>query len=223
MTVLPVVEKFVSIDGEGHRAGALACFIRLAGCNLRCSYCDTDYALSTCSGVYTDIKSLVQFVANARCKYVTITGGEPLIHRELLELVRALVMAGGQVNIETNGSLPFSQLQLEGVTITCDYKLPSSGMHEHNNLAAIRALRTCDVLKFVAASCDFADIRRALLALRPGCQVFISPVFGKCRPVEIVSFMQDLRTDPEFDDLIDRIRLQVQLHKIVWDPDAKGV
>lgn len=223
MTTLPVVEKFISIDGEGPRAGALAVFIRLAGCNLRCSYCDTAYALPMEAGVPETIEEIAGYAALSGLRHVTITGGEPLIHAGLIELVHALLRANCEINIETNGSLDFSYLQQRGIVISCDYKLPSSGMLRHNHLAGIRKLRPNDVLKFVASPEDFDEIRRALLELRPSCQVFISPIFGECRPIEIVNFLQELRADSRLRELAGRIRLQVQLHKIVWAPDARGV
>ena len=213
-----VNEIFTSIEGEGIRAGRLCTFIRFTGCNLRCSWCDTRYAFD--EGREMSVSEILGAVpSDARC--ITITGGEPLLQdREALsELTDSLIARGAQVNFETNGSADFTELMRDGTIITADYKLPSSGMSSKMDMRCLSMLRECDVLKFVVADdADLADAERVLKELTPVCHVFISPVFGRMDPKRLVEWLKGYA----FKDKMD-IRIQIQLHKAVWPPDARGV
>lgn len=216
-----VNEIFRSIEGEGIRAGYPAIFIRLFGCNLGCSYCDTKYS---CSGADYVEKSVNEIVAACEqyspVKRVTITGGEPLIHQDIRLLVFELIKLGYEINIETNGSIDISPFtEFDKVIITMDWKSPNSGMNEMMNSRNLDKLRKQDVLKFVVGSpADLFEMERVVNSMGPFlcCQIFVSPVFGKINLVDIANFITKRA------GLVD-CRLQVQLHKIVWDPLTRGV
>lgn len=215
----PVVEIFDSIDGEGITAGCLATFVRLAGCNIRCKYCDTAYALNRSDGKEMTLSEIVEHVRKIGNTHVTLTGGEPLCHNGAKKLIQAFLDDGRRVNIETNGTLDISPYTtLHGTIITMDYKTQSSGMNSMMNLGNILKLRKSDVLKIVCQESDFEDIERMLKRYRPNCEIFLSPIFGAIKPVQLVEFTKYLR-----DMQICNARVQVQLHKIIWNPDAKGV
>jgi 7-carboxy-7-deazaguanine synthase len=157
--------------------------------------------------------------SDSRC--VTVTGGEPLLQDEasLMDLTDSLIARGTEANFETNGSVDFTGFMKEGTIITADYKLPSSGMSAKMDMSALSKLRGCDVLKFVAADdTDLAATEKVLDSLRPVCHVFISPVFGRMDPKRLVEWLKGYA----FKDKMD-IRIQIQLHKAVWPPDARGV
>lgn len=215
----PVVEIFDSIDGEGITAGCLATFIRLAGCNIRCGYCDTSYALKKEEGKEMTLDEIMDRVMAIGNKHVTLTGGEPLWRDHVKTLIEAIIDEGYRVNIETNGTLhiePYTRLY--GVIITMDYKTLSSGMNGQMNLENLRRLRRFDVLKIVCQESDFEDIEQMLKTYRPRCKIFLSPIYGKIKPVKLVDFAKHLR-----DEGIYNVRVQVQLHKIIWSPNEKGV
>lgn len=220
---LVVNEIFVSIDGEGKTAGMLTTFIRLAGCNLRCAWCDTAYALKKEQG---KPMAVAEVVAAVTTRAVTLTGGEPLEQPAAAELVRQLMAKGIAVNVETNGSkdtapllaLPHADTHL---LITLDWKLPASRMESQMHRPSFAALRGQDVLKFVVASS--ADLERAyavLDELQPRSLVYFSPVFGAIEPVELV---EALRRRHEAGHDVSRLRVQLQLHKIIWHSDERGV
>lgn len=213
-----VNEIFTSIEGEGIRAGRLCTFIRFTGCNLRCSWCDTRYAFD--EGREMSVSEILAAVPDgAQC--ITITGGEPLLqdNASLTELTDALIARGAEVNFETNGSVDFTGFMKDGTMITADYKLPSSGMTDRMDMGCLSRLRGCDVLKFVAADDgDLKEAERALAKLNPSCHVFISPVFGRMDPERLVEWLKGYA----FKDKMD-IRIQIQLHKAIWPPDARGV
>lgn len=216
-----IAEKFVSVNGEGRRAGELAAFIRFKGCNLSCGYCDTKWAnLPDTPTESLSAEELLAFVEASGAKNVTITGGEPLLQKELPALAEKIMEAGFRVEIETNGSLPiepYSDLKYRP-TFTMDYKLPSSGMEDKMLERNFGCLEKCDTVKFVAGS--RSDLERAaeLIAehyLTDRCKVYISPVFGELAPAEIVDFMKERR--------LGDVRLQLQIHKFVWPPETRGV
>lgn len=223
MDTLIVNEIFVSIDGEGKTAGMLTTFIRLAGCNLRCAWCDTAYALKPTQGKPMAVENVVSAVTTHA---VTLTGGEPLVQPAAVELARQLMEKGIAVNVETNGSRDTAPLLAlphadELLLITLDWKLPSSRMEEQMFRSSFSALREQDVLKFVVASS--ADLNRAyavLDELHPCSLVYFSPVFGAIEPVELVDA---LRRRHEAGHDVSRLRVQLQLHKIIWHPDERGV
>ena len=212
-----VVETFTSINGEGARAGELAFFIRLRGCNLRCSYCDTAWAQTDSAPARTlsgeELCRLAGGVTN-----VTVTGGEPMLN-DLAPLCKALIARGHRVEIETNGSVALNALcAAVRPSFTMDYKLPSSRMENEMCVENFALLGEDDTVKFVAGSRE--DLKRALeimerYSLRGRCRVYISPVFGTIEPAEIVEFMKD--------NGLNDVRVQLQLHKYIWDPQKRGV
>lgn len=214
-----VVEKFVSINGEGLRSGELAVFIRFANCNLRCSYCDTKY--SFINPIYTEesIDELVKYVKSTGVKNVTLTGGEPLIQNEIKELMIELSNIGNRIEIETNGSINIAPyLNIPNVTFTLDYKLKGSGMEMYMDLKNYDLLRKNDVIKFVVSDYDDLEktkeiIKKYDLINKANC--LISPVWGRIEFEEIVNFLKDNK--------LNDVKMQLQIHKIIWDKDKRGV
>lgn len=216
-----VAEIFQSINGEGQRAGERAAFVRMKGCNLACSYCDTRWANekeAECRNLTAE--GILDELADFHIKNVTITGGEPLLQREIGHLLGALAQEGYRVEIETNGSVPLAAFRKisPAVIFTVDYKLPGSGMEDHMLLENFRDLSPRDTVKFVVS--DWEDLQRAYDICEgeiSGCRgaVFLSPVFGRIAPEEIVAFMTEKHWN--------RARLQLQLHKVIWEPEARGV
>ncbi|MBP8683627.1 MAG: putative 7-carboxy-7-deazaguanine synthase QueE [Trichococcus flocculiformis] len=220
--VLQVVEKFISINGEGRRCGQLATFIRFAGCNLNCGYCDTAWANDrkvafdpmTAEEVYAYIKE-------TQVTNVTLTGGEPLLQQDMGELLELLSQDPElYVEIETNGSVLLSKFSdLENPpSFTMDYKLPSSGMERMMALENFDHLTEKDTVKFVSGSMEDLEKARELInkyKLTEKTSIFISPVFGDIELESIVDFMKD--------NQMNGVNMQVQLHKIIWDPNERGV
>lgn len=226
---MKVVEIFDSIDGEGIRTGQPATFIRLAGCNLRCTYCDTLYALfgekEECKYTEMTIDEIAERV-NPVYKRVTLTGGEPLIARDSDELCARLIGMGCEVNIETNGAVDIADFiqrvpDTDRLFFTIDYKLPSSGMSDKMIWSNFLCLKEYDVIKFVIGSredirvtCDIMAALKKHYKKMP--HVFLGAVYGRLDMQELVDA---ILTEPALCD----VRLQVQLHKIIWSPDERGV
>ena len=220
MSTYRVVERFISINGEAARAGELAVFIRFAGCNLDCGYCDTKWANEP--GVdYQELTEdeLVDYVRRTEVKNVTLTGGEPLIQKDIDKLLLAFALEDDiRVEIETNGAVDLAAFCEERPVFTMDYKLPSSGCEEHMITENMELLEKNDTVKFVSGSQE--DLLKALELIRTydltnRCHVYLSPVFGAIEPVQIVEFMLKHR--------LNSVRLQIQMHKVIWDPDERGV
>ncbi|WP_303788709.1 putative 7-carboxy-7-deazaguanine synthase QueE [Ruminococcus flavefaciens] len=219
--MLPVVEKFISINGEGAHAGELAVFIRFRSCNLSCSYCDTCWAnTENAPAEYESVEELAAWVAETEVRNVTLTGGEPLLQKECGALAELLIKNGCRVEIETNGSISLERLTSAEYRpiFTMDYKLPSSGMEEFMCIDNFRLLGCHDTVKFVSGS--IADLEKAAelidkYRLTQRCHVYISPVFGEIDPADIVEFMEEHR--------MNGVRLQLQLHKFIWEPTRRGV
>ena len=217
MARFQLAESFVSINGEGQKAGELALFLRFTGCNLRCSYCDTMWANEP--GAPFTIRSKQEILGMASAfgvHNITLTGGEPLLQTGIKELIDALCDAGYAVEIETNGAVPLASLADTKASFTMDYKLPSSGMESRMCLENFDFLRETDTLKFVCGSHE--DLEQAKLVIdryQPPCKIYLSPVFGKIDPAEMVDFMKENK--------LNSVRLQLQLHKFIWHPDARGV
>ena len=216
-----VAEKFVSINGEGVCAGELAAFIRFKGCNLNCSYCDTRWANTADAPCVTESAGeLFAWVKDTGIRNVTLTGGEPLLQNNPESLTTLLLKNGNRVEIETNGSVSVEALAVSAFrpVFTMDYKLPGSGMERYMLEENFRFLRSEDTVKFVIGSKD--DLCRAEEVLTKHrllerCHVYFSPVFGRIEPAEMVEFMTEHR--------LNGVRLQLQLHKFIWDPDKRGV
>ena len=221
MTTFRICEIFGSIDGEGLRTGELATFIRLAGCNLRCSYCDTCYSLKITDGEEMTLDKVMARVKEIGYKNITITGGEPLIHRNIAVLINKLCLEGYSVNIETNGAVEiWPYLDYENVILTMDYKSASSGEESKMNLQNLEKLREQDVLKFVVKKSDLEKIEYLLKNYEIKSYVYLSPVFEKIEPAQLVEFLKELHKKGYNTQ---KIRVQVQLHKIIWNPNKRGV
>ncbi len=222
MASYKVVEIFTSINGEGRRAGQLALFVRFQKCNLHCSYCDTRWA-NTDSAAYTELTEdeLYDEIKKSGIRNITLTGGEPLLQPEIDVLLYKLAADDAlSVEIETNGSISiaeFSRLKNPPL-FTLDYKLPGSGMEAYMKAENFAYLKPEDTVKFVAGSRQDLERAREIIAvfqLTEKCSVYISPVYGAIAPAEIVEFMKQYR--------LNGVNLQLQLHKIIWDPQQRGV
>lgn len=212
---LLVTEIFFSIQGESTHAGRPCAFVRLSGCNLRCSWCDTAYAWD--HGTPMEIQEIMDMVLRYRCPLVEITGGEPLLQEQTPELCARLLHEGLTVLVETNGSLNIDLLP-EGVLRILDVKCPSSGQQEKNDPENLKRLRPGDELKFVIANRTDFDFARQVINEHPGlCEknaVCLSPVFGALAPDELARWILDEGLN---------VRLSLQIHKILYDPEARGV
>lgn len=224
-----IAEIYDSIDGEGIFAGKLATFVRVCGCNLRCVYCDTAYAQDADRlSRSMSVDDIVHSVEAMGYKHVTITGGEPLIHAEIFDLVETLSERGYTVNIETNGSIDISDFLMPNVVVTMDYKLDCSGERRKMNEKNLRLLRPADVLKFVTVASDseIENIFDVLDTYRPKANVFLSPVYGRCKLERIVKALKEYSRrakDDEMKLIVGEARIQIQLHKAIWDADRRGV
>ena len=219
--IYPVAERFTSINGEGRKAGELAVFIRFRKCNLNCSYCDTKWAnTDNCPAEMLSAEQIAGYVYGTGVKNVTLTGGEPLLQENLGELIDILMEQGNSVEIETNGSISIEELSKREnrPSFTLDYKLPDSGMERAMELRNYNFLRKKDTVKFVSGS--ISDLETAVkiiekYELLKRCNVYISPVFGKINPADIVEFMKK--------NNLNGVKLQLQLHKFIWNPEERGV
>lgn len=217
-----VVEIFESINGEGKKAGQLALFIRFQKCNLNCSYCDTKWANSDDSP-YTlmNLEELYKKVVESGIKNVTITGGEPLL-QENIEIFLKKLAENPEINveIETNGSINlkrFGEIK-NAPSFTMDYKLPESNMEKFMDLENFKYLKEKDTVKFVVSNIDDLERAREIIekySLVEKCAVYISPVFGKIELSSMVDFMKKYK--------MNGVNMQLQIHKIIWDPETKGV
>ena len=222
MTNYKVVEIFSSINGEGTRAGQLAVFVRMQGCNLNCTYCDTNWANEADAKFHwTSTEEILELLRSMEIKNVTITGGEPLLQEEIGELLEAMAKEENlRVEIETNGSVPlqpFAEIP-NGPSFTMDYKLPGSGMEKYMLPENFAVLRAQDTVKFVVK--DYEDLCRARDVIREydlteKCHVYLSPVYGQIELENIVNFMKDNR--------LNDVNMQLQMHKIIWDSEMRGV
>ena len=211
---MKVVEIFKSIDGEGIRVGYPVTFIRLAGCNLRCNYCDTKYSYENEKFTEMTPQEIYIQVYKLGGKRITLTGGEPLIHKDVKVLVDLLIQKGYEVNIETNGSVDITLFLDKHTIITMDYKCASSDMEDKMLLDNISKLRKKDVLKFVVSDDNDLDTVQRIYQ-NTKATVYISPVFGRIEPKQIVEYMLEHN--------MENCRVQVQLHKIIWNPEERGV
>jgi len=213
LAMLLVNELFFSIQGESTFAGERCVFVRLTGCNLRCSYCDTTYAFT--NGTSMSIDDICAQVSSYHCNLVEITGGEPLLQPETPELCYRLLKNGYTVLVETNGSLDIRSLPPECIRIV-DVKCPGSTTGESFDQHNLEAITGNDQLKFViSGSNDFewavAFIEHHRLANR--CTIIFSPNTTLCSVQELAGWIVENNTP---------VRLGLQLHKIIWGNDAQG-
>jgi len=212
---LQVTELFASIQGESTRAGCPCGFVRLAGCNLRCAWCDTPYSYGP--GERMSLDAIVDTVEQWRLSLVEITGGEPLLQANTPRLASLFLDAGYTVLVETNGSLPIDVLP-DGIVRIMDIKCPDSGMHEKMDGRNLQLLTAQDEVKFVVAS--QADYQWALNLLRHSemgqrCgAVLFSPATGRLDPADLAQWI--LKDQPD-------ARLQLPLHKYIWPGRERGV
>lgn len=229
-------EIFGSIDGEARRAGELATFVRTNTCCLKCSWCDSKYTWGEEKGTIMSPEEIVAKCKELGNRNITFTGGEPLIQKDSDELINRLVANNFDVSIETCGAVDWTErdwftnplLQdfqrgkmIGDVWVCADYKMPASGMTDRMlPREKFATLREKDVLKFVVGSraeLELAyDVVTEIRGKGAKCWVYLSPVFGMIEPREIVEFMQEKKWQ-------DKVRAQLQLHKLIWRPDQRGV
>lgn len=221
-SIYKVVETFVSINGEGAKSGALALFIRFQGCNLNCNYCDTEWANKD-DAPYTEMTAdeIIERVKMSNVKNVTLTGGEPLIQRDIDILIDRLTdETDCRIEIETNGTRSIKKWDVrpDKLCFTLDYKLPGSGVPSDMDTDNYNYLSTRDTVKFVCSDESDLDAARIIIdkySLVSKCNVFLSPVFGRIEPAFMVDYMVKYKMND--------VRLQLQLHKFIWDPEERGV
>ena len=213
--MLRVNEIYFSIQGESLKTGLPCVFVRLTYCNLRCSYCDTEYAFY--EGKDLSVNEIISEVKGYQCKLVEITGGEPLVQMdECLELMKILCDEEFEVMIETGGSLPIKDID-KRVMIIMDLKCPSSGMEKKNHYENVNYLKPTDEIKFVIGDREDYEWSREQIkhySLTDKCEVLFSVVFGKLEPVTLVNWIIEDKLD---------VRYQLQMHKYIWHPETKGV
>lgn len=213
MSELRITEIFHSLQGEARTVGLPTVFVRLTGCPLRCTYCDTGYAFS--GGTLRSIASIVDEVATWSARHVCVTGGEPLAQQECLPLLAALCDRGWSVSLETSGALDVSGVDAR-VSRVMDLKTPGSGEVHRNLYGNIEHLTRNDQVKFVICSReDYSWARFRIdefsLAERVG-EVLLSPSFGAVAPRDLAQWILDDRLP---------VRMQLQLHKLIWG-EEKG-
>jgi len=213
---LKVNEIFYSIQGESSCAGRPCAFVRLTGCNLRCAYCDTQYAYE--DGIWLEIPEILRKVSLFDCRLVEITGGEPLLQEQTPALIRTLLNQDFTVLLETNGSLDIGAVDERCIRIL-DVKCPSSGESEKNRLENLDVLTPDDELKFVIGSRQDYEYAKFILATflpeRTHLKLpLFSSVFSRIDTQTLAQWI--LR------DHLD-VRLQIQLHKLIWGPEQRGV
>ncbi len=209
---MKINEIFYSMQGEGSWVGLPNIFIRTTGCNLRCSFCDTTYAYI--HGVEMDVKEVVDEIQKYLCNYVCITGGEPLLQEETVELLDVLLQKKYVVCVETNGSINIEKLVgKKSLMISLDIKCPSSTMHDKMNFDNLSQLSCNDQLKFVINNkVDYEYAKKIMKKYKPQCIIFFQPVWGT-DPKKLSSWILH-------DGL--HVRIGLQLHKMIWG-NTKGV
>lgn len=207
-------EIYLSVQGESTFAGRPCVFLRTTGCPLRCRWCDTEYAFS--GGEVMTVDAVVERATGFGVPLVEVTGGEPLAQPGTFSLLRALADRGHTVLLETSGAQPIDDVDPR-VRIIMDVKCPDSAMADRNRLENLALLRAKDEVKFVLASRrDYEFARRIVIdhALADRCEVLLSTVFGEVEPRDVVDWMLEDRLPARF---------QLQMHKFIWPPEARGV
>jgi 7-carboxy-7-deazaguanine synthase len=210
---LKVYEIFYSLQGETSRIGLPTVFVRLTGCPMRCTYCDTAYAFS--GGSNMEISDILVKVAQFGTNYVTVTGGEPLAQRECHVLLKALCDAGYNVSLETGGAMDIAQVDAR-VSVILDIKTPASNEEKNNLWGNLAHIKPKDEIKFVLcnrADYDWAKAKITELKLNEKCPIIFSPSYSQLKADELATWvLQDQLP----------VRMQVQLHKILWG-EKQGV
>jgi 7-carboxy-7-deazaguanine synthase len=199
-------EIFYSLQGEGRLAGTPSIFLRTAGCNLRCTYCDTTYAYE--KGTEMTIQEILDEMKKYPCTHVCVTGGEPLMQKETPRLIDSLLKKNYSVCLETNGSRSIKKLAgKQSLILSLDIKCPSSGSHEQMDMTNIMYLSQKDQIKFIIKDKeDYEYAKKILDKYKPGCPVFFQPVWGTDAQKLAAWILRDGLS----------VRLSVQLHKIIW-------
>jgi 7-carboxy-7-deazaguanine synthase len=211
---LKINEIYKSIQGESTHMGRPCIFVRLTYCNLRCTYCDTEYAFY--EGEDQSIDAILDEIKSMKCNLVEITGGEPLFQPECIELLHRLVDENYEVMLETGGSLSISDVPTSVIKIV-DFKCPSSGMMKKNLWSIVNDIQSHDEIKFVIGNrkdFDWACECINEYLLNEKCTILFSPVFGEIEPKVIVDWIVKENTP---------VRFQIQSHKYIWVPEKKGV
>ena len=211
---LKINEIYYSVQGESTHSGCPCIFIRLTYCNLRCSYCDTEYAFY--DGKDMEITDIMSEIKRWDCNLVEVTGGEPLFQDECIDLLNELVNSNYEVMLETGGSLSISDVPKKVVKIV-DFKCPSSGMVKKNLWSIVDDLQAHDEVKFVIGNredFDWAKDRITEYSLDKICTLLFSPTFGEIDPQQIVEWILAENLP---------VRMQLQMHKMIWSPEEKGV
>jgi 7-carboxy-7-deazaguanine synthase len=209
-----VTEIFTSIQGESSYAGIPCTFVRMTGCNLRCSYCDTQYAYT--EGVERSEEDILQEVKRCGVRLVEITGGEPLLQSEVYHLINKLGETGYKVLLETNGSLSIEDVDRRAVVIL-DIKTPGSGMSEKMDLRNLNIMKPTDEIKFVITDGADYEWAKGLIdryKLLKKCGVLLSPAYGLLYPEDLARWMIEDRL---------HARLNLQLQKYIFGPERRGV
>jgi 7-carboxy-7-deazaguanine synthase len=209
-----VCEIFTGIQGESSYAGMPCTFIRMTGCNLRCSYCDTTYAYD--EGSELSEEDIFKKVRNAGIRLVEITGGEPLIQKGIYRLIERLLDDGYTVLIETNGSINIKDVDKRAVVIL-DIKTPGSGMCEEMDLSNIDYIKNYDEVKFVITDRIDYEWSKDIIQrynIKNKCLILMSPVYGILPAEDLARWMLEDRLEA---------RLNLQIHKYIFGPDRRGV
>ena len=218
--MLKVNEIFFSIQGEGTSSGLPCVFIRLTYCNLRCTYCDTEYSFF--EGKDYELEDILSEVKKYGCNLVEVTGGEPLVQKETPMLLTRLCDEGFDVMLETAGNFSLEDVD-KRVKIIMDLKCPTSGMEHKNYYENVKLLKTKgtvvveDEIKFVIGSKEDYDWVRGIMLkydLETKFHVLLSPVFESQNPRELAEWILHDKLN---------VRLQLQIHKFIWEPDKRGV
>ncbi|MEC7839590.1 MAG: radical SAM protein [Chlamydiota bacterium] len=210
-----LIEIFSSVQGETHLSGLPTVFVRTAACNLRCTWCDTNYSFGR--GTPTTIDSIVKEVEEAGLPHVCITGGEPLLQKNIHQLMSILCDRGYTVSIETGGSLPINNIDARVITIL-DIKCPGSGMESKNLWENIKNLRPHDEIKFVILDRNDYDYTKKVIEKyhlkNRKHPVLLSPVHDELESKQLVEWILEDKLP---------VRLNLQLHKFIWTPQTRGV
>jgi 7-carboxy-7-deazaguanine synthase len=212
--MIKINEIYKSIQGESSKAGSPCVFVRLTFCNLRCSYCDSEYAFY--EGTDFTVNKIIEQIKKYDCRLVEITGGEPLFQDECLELMKRLCDQGFDVMVETGGSLPIKDID-KRVMIIMDLKCPSSKMMKKNLYENIDYIKPTDEIKFVVGSREDYEWCKEIISkyqLEQKCELLFSVVFGELDPAKLVEWILEDKLN---------VRFQLQMHKFIWEPSKKGV
>ena len=211
---LKINEIYFSIQGESTHVGRPCIFIRLTYCNLRCTYCDTEYAFY--DGEDMENVDIIKKIQQWDCNLVEVTGGEPLFQKECIDLLKKLVSSNYEVMLETGGSLSISDVPNEVIKIV-DFKCPSSAMEKKNLWSIVDNLQPHDEVKFVIGNredFDWGKEKITKYSLNKICTLLFSPSFGVIDPQQIVEWILAANLP---------VRMQLQMHKMIWSPEEKGV